>query len=252
MCLSDSGLPPSIVPPPPHPAQHPSHPSPSPCPSLSNAVTTQPSLVNAVNTKLCVLSDSGPPFSFVASLLSFPHLSHTVTTQPSLVDAVNAELERQLSTLSTADTARAAVTKGYAVVAPSLDVALDVCDRLAPEHLEVMVEDSDGAAARLKHYGGLFIGAASAEVGSKQLLCVGVPWVGVVGVGCACVGVVGMPCVPCVLCVRIGCGVCKCVCRVCRVCACVCAVGVCLCTCAVLPRAAVCFGGEGGGGGSEV
>ncbi len=72
-------------------------------------------------------------------LLHTPGPSRAVTTEPSLVAAVNSELERQLSTLSTADTARAAVTKGYAVVAPSLEVALDVCDRVAPEHLEVGV-----------------------------------------------------------------------------------------------------------------
>jgi histidinol dehydrogenase len=54
-----------------------------------------------------------------------------------LIDAVDAELERQLSTLSTADTARAAVTKGYAVLAPSLEAAIAVTDKVAPEHLEV-------------------------------------------------------------------------------------------------------------------
>jgi hypothetical protein len=61
----------------------------------------------------------------------------SVTTHAAQIDAVNVELERQLSTLSTADTARVAVTKGYAVLAPTMASAIDVCDRVAPEHLEV-------------------------------------------------------------------------------------------------------------------
>lgn len=35
---------------------------------------------------------------------------------------------------------------------------------LAPEHLEIMVRDQDSVLPKLEHYGGLFIGAKSAEV----------------------------------------------------------------------------------------
>jgi histidinol dehydrogenase len=49
-------------------------------------------------------------------------------------------------------------------VVDGLDEAVAVCDRLAPEHLQVVTEDADGVAARLAHWGGLFIGAGSAEV----------------------------------------------------------------------------------------
>ena len=62
----------------------------------------------------------------------------TVTTTPALLDAVDGELERQLTTLTTADTARVAVTKGFAVLCATMDDAVAVCDRVAPEHLEVM------------------------------------------------------------------------------------------------------------------
>jgi len=87
-----------------------------------------------------------------------------VTWAPHLADAVDAALARQLHDLPTAATARAALAEGFAVLCPSRDVALETCDRLAPEHLELLTDDADALAPRLQHYGGLFIGAAAAEV----------------------------------------------------------------------------------------
>jgi phosphoribosyl-ATP pyrophosphohydrolase/phosphoribosyl-AMP cyclohydrolase/histidinol dehydrogenase len=87
-----------------------------------------------------------------------------VTTDPTLPARVELELERQLETLPTRETARAALRNGFAAVAHDLDEALATCDRIAPEHLEVMTEDSRGAAARCSNAGAVFIGAASAEV----------------------------------------------------------------------------------------
>jgi histidinol dehydrogenase len=88
-----------------------------------------------------------------------------ITVQdPTMGDRVNAELEKQLETLSTADVARVAVSKGFVVNLPTLDAAIDMCDVLAPEHLEVMTADADVVGKRLKNYGGLFVGTRSAEV----------------------------------------------------------------------------------------
>jgi phosphoribosyl-ATP pyrophosphohydrolase/phosphoribosyl-AMP cyclohydrolase/histidinol dehydrogenase len=87
-----------------------------------------------------------------------------VTTDPTLADRVDAALASQLETLSTAATARAALTNGAAVVAPDLDAAILAVNRLAPEHLEVMIADPWSVAARLQHYGGLFLGTNAAEV----------------------------------------------------------------------------------------
>ncbi|MBL8783435.1 MAG: histidinol dehydrogenase [Deltaproteobacteria bacterium] len=87
-----------------------------------------------------------------------------VTTDATLADRVDAALASQLETLSTAATARAALTNGAAVVAPDLDAAILAVNRLAPEHLEVMIADPWSVAARLQHYGGLFLGTNAAEV----------------------------------------------------------------------------------------
>jgi len=87
-----------------------------------------------------------------------------VTTDASLADRVEAALATQLQTLPTAATARAALDNGAAVVARDLDAAIAAVNRLAPEHLEVMLADPWSVAARLQHYGGLFLGTNAAEV----------------------------------------------------------------------------------------
>jgi histidinol dehydrogenase len=65
---------------------------------------------------------------------------------------VERELETQLATLPTRDTAQAALDQGFAVVASDLDEAVAVCDRLAPEHLQVLTADADAVARRLDHW----------------------------------------------------------------------------------------------------
>src|SRR5690606_4284397 len=120
--------------------------------------------------ELVVLADGGAdPVTVAADLLA--QAEHDpdarpilVTTSPALADAVDAELARQLATLPTADTAREAVAGGFAVLCADDDAAVAVCDRIAPEHLEVLHADADALAARLAHYGGLFVGAGAAEV----------------------------------------------------------------------------------------
>ena len=78
--------------------------------------------------------------------------------------AVDEALARRLRDLPTAATAVPALGNGFTVLAPDLDAAVAVCDRLAPEHLEVELADPAAAVARLRHYGALFVGAGSAEV----------------------------------------------------------------------------------------
>ena len=87
-----------------------------------------------------------------------------VTTDATLPARVNAALVRQLEDLPTADTARPAVAQGFAVVCDSLEAAIDLCNTLAPEHLEVLVPDCERHLRRFKHYGGLFLGHNAAEV----------------------------------------------------------------------------------------
>ena len=86
-----------------------------------------------------------------------------LTTCSELAEAVEEELARQLADLPTADTARAALAGGCAVVCADLDEAARASDALAPEHLALAVTDPRALAQELRHYGSLFLGARSAE-----------------------------------------------------------------------------------------
>jgi phosphoribosyl-ATP pyrophosphohydrolase/phosphoribosyl-AMP cyclohydrolase/histidinol dehydrogenase len=87
-----------------------------------------------------------------------------ITTSPRLADAIDGALESELATLPTRDTARAALRNGFVCLADSLDEAIALSDRIAPEHLEIMCADADAVARRIRNAGGVFIGAAAAEV----------------------------------------------------------------------------------------
>jgi phosphoribosyl-ATP pyrophosphohydrolase/phosphoribosyl-AMP cyclohydrolase/histidinol dehydrogenase len=121
-------------------------------------------------SELVVLADAGAdPDTVAADLLAQAEhdpdaLPVLVTTAPALVDAVESALHRRLADLPTAATARAALVNGFAVPCATLDEAIAVCDRLAPEHLELLVADAADVAPRVRHYGGLFVGAGAAEV----------------------------------------------------------------------------------------
>ncbi|MDP8224795.1 MAG: histidinol dehydrogenase [Candidatus Lernaella stagnicola] len=86
-----------------------------------------------------------------------------LATSPAFIERVNDEIEKQVATLPTASTAAEAIAGGFAVAA-DLDTAIDLANRLAPEHLELAVRDAESVAERCQNYGGLFIGSPSAEV----------------------------------------------------------------------------------------
>lgn len=117
---------------------------------------------------LIVIDASSDPATVAADLLA--QAEHDVMAVPALlsldrgsIERVEAELQSQLPQLQTADTARAALGNSMAVVADSIEEAIELCNRFAPEHLEWMAADRS-VTDRLQHYGGLFIGAGAAEV----------------------------------------------------------------------------------------
>ena len=88
-----------------------------------------------------------------------------VTNSPRLVERVEAELERRLSTLERGDLARSALERqGRVVLVETLDEAVELANRIAPEHLCMMVADPWAWAGQVKNAGGLFLGEFSPEV----------------------------------------------------------------------------------------
>jgi histidinol dehydrogenase len=89
-----------------------------------------------------------------------------VTPEPALARAVAVELERQLGALPTASTARASLAGrcSCALVAPDLDRALAVAERIAPEHLQLMGGAAEALAPRVRRAGAVFVGAHTPTV----------------------------------------------------------------------------------------
>lgn len=88
-----------------------------------------------------------------------------VTKSRELVKRVNEALGRQLEGLPTAATARQSIeSNGFACVVGSIEEAVALSDRIAPEHLEILCADAERVAGMIRHAGGVFIGAWAAEV----------------------------------------------------------------------------------------
>ena len=82
-----------------------------------------------------------------------------VTDSNELAEAVSAELERQIPLLSRAEIARASIdNNGKIIVAPTLDVAIEIANELAPEHLELCVDNPFDYLDSIRHAGSIFMG----------------------------------------------------------------------------------------------
>ena len=87
------------------------------------------------------------------------------TTSERLAREVPREIEKQLSTLATAEIAGAAWRDfGSIYLVGDRQSAVDVMDLLAPEHLEVLADDLDWWLGALHNYGSLFLGPWSTVV----------------------------------------------------------------------------------------
>jgi histidinol dehydrogenase len=88
-----------------------------------------------------------------------------VTDDRALADAVEREVLRQLKRLPREGTAAASWQgEGAVIVLESLTDAPGIVDRLAPEHLELVVANPEALAARIHHAGAIFLGPFTPEV----------------------------------------------------------------------------------------
>lgn len=88
-----------------------------------------------------------------------------ITDSPRLADGVAAAVERQLITLPRAELAGASWRDhGAIVTASSLASAIELSNRLAPEHLELAVADTEALLLRVRNAGAVFMGRHTPEV----------------------------------------------------------------------------------------
>ena len=82
-----------------------------------------------------------------------------VTDSTALAQAVSAELERQIPLLPRAAIARASIDDyGKIIVAENLKVVIDIANEIAPEHLELMVDNPFDYLDGIRHAGSIFMG----------------------------------------------------------------------------------------------
>ena len=82
-----------------------------------------------------------------------------VTDSSELAAAVQAELEVQIPLLSRCEIARTSIdVNGKIIVAPDLDTAIDIANEIAPEHLELCVDNPFDYLDRIRHAGSIFMG----------------------------------------------------------------------------------------------
>ena len=88
-----------------------------------------------------------------------------ITPDARLARRVSAEIDRQLADLSTAETAQASLAAfGAALVVADLEEALELAERIAPEHLQLVGPEAETLAPRIHSAGAIFIGASTPEV----------------------------------------------------------------------------------------
>ncbi len=116
-------------------------------------------------SEILVVADSdGNPRHIAADLLSqaeHDKMASAVllTDSQELALAVQAEIEAQLPALIREDVARASIDdNGKIIVAPSLACAIDIANELAPEHLELCVDNPFDYLDSIRHAGSIFMG----------------------------------------------------------------------------------------------
>ena len=87
-----------------------------------------------------------------------------VTDSEKLAAAVAEELERQLPKLPREEIARASIeNNGKIIVADSLMAGIEIANEIAPEHLELMVDDPFSYLDAVKNAGSIFMGRSCPE-----------------------------------------------------------------------------------------
>jgi histidinol dehydrogenase len=121
-------------------------------------------------SEIVVVADDAARADFVAAdLLSQAEHSEDaaailITPSERFADAVREEIIKQTATLTRREIIeRSLADFGALIVVESLDAACELVDEIAPEHVEVITEDSEATAAKINHAGAIFIGPYSPE-----------------------------------------------------------------------------------------
>ncbi|MFC1497682.1 histidinol dehydrogenase [Verrucomicrobiota bacterium] len=122
-------------------------------------------------SEIAVLADNTGNASFIAADLLSQAEHGTgwekalfVTTSRDLAKEVQKELKTQAETLSRLETVQKVMGKGMLIVmVNTLDEGMELCNRFAPEHLEIMVREPKNWLKKVRSAGAVFVGPWSPE-----------------------------------------------------------------------------------------
>jgi histidinol dehydrogenase len=121
-------------------------------------------------SEILVICDGGTPADWIAMDL-FSQAEHDedarailLSPDAGFLDSVASSIERLLPQMSRRAVIQAALAShGALVKTRSLDEACEIANRIAPEHLELSVEDPDALLPKLRHAGAIFLGRYTSE-----------------------------------------------------------------------------------------
>ncbi|ARK20718.1 histidinol dehydrogenase [Sporosarcina ureae] len=121
-------------------------------------------------SEICVVADTNTnPVYAAADLLSQAEHDERaaavcITTCQSFADKLSKEVDRQLADLVRKEIASQSIEQfGRIIVVDSLQEAFDIVNRLAPEHLELMIDNPMEHLAAIRNAGAIFLGQHSPE-----------------------------------------------------------------------------------------
>jgi len=118
---------------------------------------------------LVVADDANDPDWIAVDLLSQAEhdpsaQSILITDSAAFAEAVEKAVARRLETLPRADIAGASWrAHGAVIVTETIDAAVPLVDRIAPEHLELAVADPDALSSQIRNAGAIFLGRYTPE-----------------------------------------------------------------------------------------
>ena len=121
-------------------------------------------------SEILVIADGSTPADWVAMDL-FSQAEHDeiaqailIATSPDYLDEVQAAMHRLMPTMPRRAIIEASLSnRGAMILAKDLDEACTIANYIAPEHLELSVENAEAWAKKIRHAGAIFMGRYTSE-----------------------------------------------------------------------------------------
>lgn len=121
-------------------------------------------------SEILVIGDGGTDPDWVAMDL-FSQAEHDeqaqsifIATDADYLDAVERSIEKLLGTMEREQIIATSLRdRGALILANDLDQAAEICNSIAPEHLELSVADPEALLPKIRHAGAIFMGRYTAE-----------------------------------------------------------------------------------------